>query len=426
MLRLFCVLAVAAWLLAAPLCAPMHAQTAAPGKAYTLPPGKYERAEAYSHWRTGMHFLGALWMAGTLLAILTARLAPRLRTWAENATRRRFLQASLFVPALLLAVDLARLPLDLFNHWLDLRYEQSIQGFGSWLWDWSKAEAIAIAIAIVLAWILYAAIRRSPWRWWLHFWLAALPILVFLLFIEPIAIEPLFYRFEPLSLTQPSLVDSIEKVVSRGSLAIPPDRIYLMKASEKLNAINAYVAGFGSSQRVVVWDTAIAKMTPPEVLFVFGHEMGHYVLGHIPKQFAALASILLLGLFAAYRTLGWALGKWGGRWEIRGVEDWASLPLLLLIFTAMSFLAEPVVNGFSRYFEHQADVYGTEVTFGLIPPAAQTGTEAFQVLGETDLEPPDPNPLVEFWLYDHPSISKRVAFVQQYDPWSQNRTRYVH
>src|SRR4030095_6199192 len=104
---------------------------------------------------------------------------------------------------------------------------------------------------------------------------------------------------------------------------------------------------------------------------------------------------------------------------------WASLPLLILILTAVGFAAEPIANTVSRYFEHQADIYAIEVTFGLIPPAAQTGTEVFQILGESALAEPDPNPLIEFWLYDHPSISERMRFAQQYDPWSRNETKYV-
>jgi Zn-dependent protease with chaperone function len=395
-------------------------------KTYTLPPGKYERAVAYSHWQYAMHFLGVLWAAGTLLAILTLRLAPRLRTWAENYSHRRFVQAAIFVPGFLLMVDVAHLPLDLFGHWLDQHYDQSVQGWGSWAWDWTKGELIEFVIAIVLGWILYSAIWRSPRRWWLHFWFASIPILVFLLFIQPMLIEPLFFQFEPLVATQPALVDALEKVVARGGLSIPPERIYLMKASEKLNSLNAYVAGIGPSKRVVVWDTTIAKMTPPQIQFVFGHEMGHYVLGHIPKQIVFLALLLLGALYTGYRVMSWALSRWGTVWEIRGVEDWASLPLLILIFTVFSFATEPIVNGVGRYFEHQADIYGTEVTFGLIPPAAQTGSEAFQILGEVGLSEPNPNPLIEFWLYDHPSISSRMAFVQHYDPWSRNETVYVH
>ena len=411
----------------------LDAQQAAPPKpqhvqAYTLPPGKLERAIAYSHWRYGLHFLGVVWAIGTLAAMLHYRFAPRLRTRVEHATHRRFAQAALFVPGLLLAIDVARIPLDAFGQWLDRRYDQSVQGWGSWLWDWTKGEAIELSVAIVLGWILYAAIRSDPRRWWFRFWLASLPILVFLLFIEPVVIEPMFFRFEPLasSRAQPNLVDALETVVARGALSIPPERIFLMNASEKLNSINAYVAGIGASKRVVVWDTAIARLTQPQILFVFGHEMGHYVLHHIPKEIGFLALLLLLALYAGYRGVMRALDKWGRGWDIRGVEDWASLPLLLLIVTVFSFLAEPVTNAMSRHYEHEADIYGLEVTFGLIPPAAETATEAFQILGENGLAEPDPNPLIEFWLYDHPSISERVKFAQQYDPSRRAENQFVH
>jgi len=420
-------LALLVWvgLLAAPLAAQQRTPQANPhGQGYKLPPGKYQRAVAYSHWQYAMHFLGVLWTVGTLVVILNLRVAPRLSNWAQHISGRRLLQAALFVPGLMLVLNLPHLPLEMFGHWLDRRYDQSIQGWISWLWDWTKGELLGFGIAIVLAWILYGAIRRSPRRWWLHFWLASLPLLVFLLFIQPLVIEPMFFEFKPLGETQPALVDALLKVVGRGGLTIPADRMYEMKASEKLNSLNAYVSGIGSSKRVVVWDTTIAKMTAPQIQFVFGHEMGHYVLNHVPKEIAIFAVLLLLALLATYHGMNWALERWGPRWEIRGVEDWASLPLLILICTLAVFVAEPIANTVSRYFEHQADIYAIEVTFGLIPPAAQTGAETFQVLGETGLAEPDPNPLIKFWLYDHPSISERVRFAQQYDPWSRNETKY--
>ena len=412
--------------MAAPLAAQQWTrQSSSQIKPYNLPPGKYERAVAYSHWQYAMHFLGVLWTVGTLAAILNLRVAPRLRNWAERLSAGRFLQAAVFVPSLMLAICLPRLPLDMFAQWLERHYDQSVQGWISWLWDWTKGELLGFLLATALAWILYGAIRRSPRHWWFHFWLASLPILVFLFFIQPLVIEPLFFEFKPLGETQPALLDAMLKVVGRGGLSIPADRMYEMNASEKLNSLNAYVSGIGASKRVVVWDTTIAKMTAPQIQFVFGHEMGHYVLNHIPKGIALLALLLLLAMLVGYHGMNWALKRWGSRWEMRGVEDWASLPLLILICTAVGFVAEPITNAVSRYFEHEADIYAIEVTFGLIPPAAQTGTETFQILGEIGLAEPNPNPLIEFWLYDHPSISRRVMFAQQYDPWSRNETKYV-
>ena len=393
---------------------------------YHLPPDKHEKAVAYSRWGYALHFLGAAWTAAVLVGILRSRAAPRLREWIEDKTHRRFWQAVVFMPCLLLAFDIPRLPLSLFWHWINLHYQQSVQGWGSWLWDWTKFEFLQAVAAIFLGWMLNALIWRFPRSWWFRFWLAIVPIFIFIFFIQPEVIEPLFFDFEPLAATQPNLVSAIGKVVERGNLSIPPERIYSMKASEKLTSPNAYVTGIGASKRVVVWDTTTSKMTQPQTLFVFGHEMGHYVLGHMRDLILFACGLIFVAMFATYRVVGRALERWGREWEIRGVEDWAALPLLVLILTTFAFLAEPVINTVSRYYEHQADVYGAEVTFGLIPPAAQTGTATFQVLGELGLEAPNPNPLIKFWLFSHPSISERVAFVQQYDPWSTHETRYVH
>src|SRR5262249_13573714 len=151
----------------------------------------------------------------------------------------------------------------------------------SWFWDWTKGELITVIVGVFAVWILYSIIRRSPRRWWFYFWLVATPMIVFLMFLEPVMVEPLFYKFEPLAEHQPALVARIQKVVARGGLDIPPDRMYEMNASEKLKSLNAYVTGIGASKRVVVWDNTIEKLTPDQILSVFGHEMGHYVLDHV-------------------------------------------------------------------------------------------------------------------------------------------------
>src|SRR5207253_10162960 len=99
----------------------------------------------------------------------------------------------------------------------------------------------------------------------------ALPIfLIFLIFVEPLVLEPLFFRFTPLAASDPQLTAEIERVVQHGGREIPETRMYRMNASSKLNALNAYVTGIGASERVVVWDTTIAQLTTPEILFVFG------------------------------------------------------------------------------------------------------------------------------------------------------------
>src|SRR5439155_27001503 len=138
------------------------------------------------------------------------------------------------------------------------------------------------------------------------FWVASIPITVFVVFVAPMAVDPLFYRFEPLAETQPALVNQIGKAVERAGMRIPADRMFEMKASEKLKSVNAYVTGIGASKRVVVWDTTISKMTKPQTLFIFGHELGHYVLGHIPRTLAVTSAALLLAFFIGQSLLEWA------------------------------------------------------------------------------------------------------------------------
>src|SRR4030095_14933643 len=164
-------------------------------KSYTLPPDRYEKALAYSRIQYALHFIGIAYSLLVLLAILALRIAPIFRDWAERVSHRRIVQAFVFVPLLLFTCNALELPLDAYHHHLALRYAISIQSWGSWLWDWTKGQIIEYVFASILAYILYAVIRRSRRRWWLYFGLASLPMLVFLLFISPLVIDPLFNRF---------------------------------------------------------------------------------------------------------------------------------------------------------------------------------------------------------------------------------------
>jgi STE24 endopeptidase len=392
---------------------------------YTLPPDKLQQAIAYAHARYFLHFADSIWAILVLAAILALGWGGKFRDWAEGGSRRRVGQAAIFIVLLGLTNDLLNLPFEIYGQRVELKFDQSIQSWPSWFWDWTKTELLEFVLGSLLVLLLYAVIRRSPKRWWLYFWLATLPIIFVGMIAEPVLIEPLFYQFQPLASRHPALVDALEKVVARGDLAIPPSHMFEMKASEKTNSLNAYVSGLGASKRVVVWDTTIDKLSTPEILFVFGHEMGHYVLGHVRNTLIFISALLFLLLLAGFYLLGWMLRRWGPRWRIRDAADWASLPALLLLFAIFSFLTEPLVNAYSRNQEHQADVYGLEVTHGLIPNARAVAVHSFQVMGEIDLDEPNPNRFIEFWMFTHPSTSERIAFSESYDPWRDGTTRYV-
>lgn len=395
--------------------------------AYTLPPDRYKKARDLSriHFRFALisfvYGLLALWV------VLRWKLGATYRTWAEKASVRRFLQVLIFSPLLILTIDILELPTGIYDNWISRKYGISVQGWGSWTRDWAKGELISVIIGSLLIWGLYAAIRRSPRRWWFYFWLISLPIAVFLIFLQPLMIDPMFHKFEPLAKRDAALTVSLEKMVQRAGQNIPPERMFWMGAGEKTTALNAYVTGFGASKRIVVWDTTIAKMTTPQITFVVGHEMGHYVLQHIPKGLAFTAVLLFVFFYIGFRSIGWVLARWGGTWGVRGVDDLSSLPALMLLLSILSFIASPITSGVTRYLEHQADVYGLEVTHGLTPDSGQVAAQAFQVLGEVDLSDPKPNPVNVFLFYDHPPIPDRIQFSLTYDPWSEGKQpQFVH
>jgi Zn-dependent protease with chaperone function len=386
--------------------------------AYTLPPDLYAKAHHLNRIRFRMALLGFVYGVAVLGLVLHWKLAPKYRDWSELFSSRMFLQSLIFSPLLLLTIAVLTLPLDIYGEWVEKQYGISIQGWGSWAWDWIKGELISLVIGTILIWLLYVVIHRSARRWWFYFWLITLPIGVFLFFLQPLVIDPMFHKFEPLQQKDPVLAASLEQMVHRAGQDIPPERMFWMGAGEKTTSLNAYVTGIGASKRIVVWDTTIAKMNTQQIVFVAGHEMGHYVLQHIPKGLTFFAVVLLIAFYLGYRCIGWLLARRGAQWEIRGLQDWASLPVLLLLLSVFLFVITPVGSAFSRHLEHQADQYGLEVTHGLTPDSGQVAAQAFQVLGEVGLSDPDPNPVNVFLFYDHPPISDRVQFCLTYDAWS--------
>jgi len=388
---------------------------------YTLPPDKLTQAYALYRLDGTLYFITTIWSLVVLWLMLRTGFGTRLREWAGRASRRRFVQAVVVMSLFTLVVELTQLPFDVYDHHVGLKYGLSVQHWGSWFSDWGKGLLLSFIAAIVLGWILYGVIRRSPRRWWFYFWLALIPIIIFVMFIEPIWIEPIFDKFEPLSENHAGLVAQIERVVNRAGMSIPPQHMFEMKASEKRTTLNAYVSGFGTTKRVVVWDTTMHDMTIPETLFVFGHEMGHYVLHHIPKEVGIDLAILLLLFFVGYRWAKWLVARYGPRWGIRDLADWASLPLLMLVLSLLAFVATPAFNAVSRHYEHQADQYGLEVIHGIVPDSSRVAAMSFQKLGEVSLDYPYVNKFWEFWAWNHPTIASRMIFAQTYRPWDEGK-----
>ncbi len=386
--------------------------------AYTLPPAKLAKAEALDRDRTVMWAVGTVWGLLSLLLMLEWRWAARMRNFAARFTRRPWLQGLLFLPLLLALLALLDLPLAIAGHHIGLAYGLSIERWRPWFWDWTKGLLLSVCGGTLVFSVLFAIVRRWRKTWWLWFWLVSLPFAAAAVYLVPLVIDPLFNHFAPLAQSYPALVQQMERVVAKSGEAIPPSRMFLMRASEKVTGLNAYVTGFGGSKRVVVWDTSLQKATPDEVLFIFGHELGHYVLGDVWHGLLLASLGLLLSLWIGYHVVEWAVRRYGERWAVPGMQDWGAVVVLLLAFDVFGFLSQPVSNAVSRHVEHRADVYGQEIVHGIVANPQQTGQRAFQLLGEESLDVPDPNPFMVFWTYSHPPISARAAFARDYNPWA--------
>jgi Zn-dependent protease with chaperone function len=389
--------------------------------AYSLPPDKLARAITYSRIRVILDFVGSGWGILQLLLLLALGAVAKMSNVAVNLSRNRWIQGFVFTFLLLAVTTVLDLPLDLYGQHAARVYGQSVQGWGSWAWDAVKGFLLTFIFGGLLVMLLFWVIRKSPNRWWFWFWIPAMLAVLIAVFVAPVLIDPIFNKFEPLAKTNPALVDRLEQVVARGGIVIPPDRMFLMKASEKVTTLNAYVTGYGSSKRVVVWDNSITKATPDEISFIFGHEMGHYVLNHIPATLVFLGVLLLLEFYVGYRGVRWIIARYGAEWKIPSQNDWGTLVVLLLVLAVLSFLSEPVVNGYSRMHEHEADVYGQEAIHGIVSDPQRVAQQSFQLLGEMSLTDPNPNPFVEFWTFSHPSVASRAAFAAEYNPWIAGR-----
>ena len=387
------------------------------GQAYSLPPDKLAQAIALSKIRVSLEIAGSLWGLIVLWCLLASRAAARLDSWAWGKTKRRWLQGVMFFAILLVVLAVADLPLDVIGHAASLHYHVSVQRWPAWLIDQGKGLGVSLAIGIPIALFFNWIVRRSPRRYWIWAWLVSMPLILASVFLAPLVLDPIFNKFTPLEPKRPRLVTRLEDVVARTGTNIPPSRMFLMSASEKSNGINAYVTGIGSSKRFVMWDTTMDRMPDDEIMFIFGHESGHYVLNHIPKGLAMSMVGSLFMFWICAHLAEWMVRRFGEKWQVSSVASRAGFLTLVFALSLARFLQTPISNAISRHIEHEADLYGQEAIHGLVPNPQKTAVSAFNHMGEAWLEDPNPNAFVEFWFSSHPSVQKRADFAEHYDPW---------
>ncbi len=347
------------------------------------------------------------------IVLLFSGLSARLRTLAERLGKLRFFAIALygiFFTLLTAAVDL---PFAWFETFVRPHaYGLSSQTAAKWWQDQTIGLVLGCLFLACTLWFPYWLLRKSPKRWWLYTGLAAIPLIALILFVTPIWIEPLFNKFGPMK--DKTLETQILALASRAG--IEGSRVYEVEKSVDTNTVNAYVTGFLDTKRIVLWDTILKKLDGREILLVMGHEMGHYVLGHVPQLIAVASLLILLGLWVVHRAAGGLIARYRERFGFSELSDVASVPLVVLLFSLVGLVLAPAVNAFGRHTEHEADRFGLEITRDNHACAM-----AFVKLQQENLSNPRPGLLYKLWRSDHPPLGERIDFCNDYKPWAEGQ-----
>ena len=393
--------------------------TAAPG---VSPPASGDDApvpvpppseKAVSYYRSG----NVLWIVDQIWGLLIPALflftgfSARIRSWAQKLGRKWFFVIGIYVLIFVVLNFLIDLPLSYYEEFVRQHsYGLSNQTIQKWWADSFKSLMVVSIMCFLFLWVPYLLLKKSPRRWWLYTSLLSIPFLFLVTLVGPVWIDPLFNKFGPMK--DKALEAEILSLAQQAG--INGSRVYEVEKSVDTKEVNAYVAGFMNTKRIVLWDTIIAKLNRRELLVVMAHEMGHYVLNHVVQGIMFGFFLTLFTLYVAYRMADGLIQRFGERIGFEQLSDVASLPLLLLITGILSLAITPVALAFTRHQEHEADRFALEVT-----RTNHAAATAFVKLQEENLAVPRPGLIYKLWRASHPLIGERIDFCNEYRPWKK-------
>ncbi|MBP7611502.1 MAG: M48 family metalloprotease [Steroidobacteraceae bacterium] len=351
------------------------------------------KAAAYT---TGGHWL-LLWnlLVSALIAWLIVRSGILDRISAKLGTRGSNIKAFVIAAAYFLVANLISLPWTLYQEWWrELGYGRTSQPIG----DFLGQSALSVAIFAVLVGLffvgVYALMRRAGRFWWV--WSGGLTAvaLSILLLAGPVFIEPLFNDYQPVPAGE--VRDAL--VVMAKQASVPEDRLFVYDGSRQSNNFTANVSGLAGSVRIAISDIAFKGATLDEVKAVTGHEIGHYVLGHVWRTVILLSVLAVLFFFVADRTFPWFARAFGSD---ASIGDPTGLPVLVFMVSLFLLFAQPLLNDTIRTGENRADQYSLETVN--LPDALATA-----LVKTAEYRNPRPEKLEEVLFYTHPSVERRV------------------
>jgi STE24 endopeptidase len=294
------------------------------------------------------------------------------------------------------------LPLSFYaGYTLPHRFGQSNQDVKGWASDQVKGLLVGGVIGALVLEVIYAVLRAYPETWWL--WAAGILLLfnVVLAILAPVLLMPIFYKVIPLDAEHADLVARLTRLAQQAGTQVRG--VYKFDMSRRTKAANAALTGLGKTRRIILADTLISEFSPDEIETVLAHELGHHVNRDIPLLIVVDSILTLVGLYLAGLGLSWGIAVFG----FSCPADIAALPLFLLVMGGYSLVTIPLSNGFSRWRERLADEYALQAT-----GKGEAYASALARLSNQNLADADPQPWVEWLLYSHPALGKRIRMAQ--------------
>lgn len=336
--------------------------------------------------------------------ILITGISRLFEKWSSEQFKWSIFRTTMYLFFLSLLLFILQFPLEYYRYMLSKSYGISTQIFSSWMRENIIDFWLEFGMSVIMIAVLYWLIRKSPKKWWLYAWALTVPFSIFLMFIQPVVIDPIYNDFSPL--TDKELETKILSLAEQAD--IPSDHVFEVNMSEKTNALNAYVTGIGDNSRIVLWDTTLKRLTHDEILFIMAHEMGHYLLKDIYINIAVYLIMTLIGLWLIAKIMPWTIHRYGPILKIKEMGNLNSLPLFLLISSLLLFFSSPLSNAISRYQEIRADEFAIELVEN--PEAA---VSSFQQLTKAGLSEVNPPALVKWFRYTHPPMLERIDKVAE-------------
>jgi STE24 endopeptidase len=398
---------------AAAIALPVAAYAANPGfdveaatRAYTsmLQGPARERSDAYFEGGYWLPLWGALISIALDLVILNLGLSARFRSWGERISRRPWIVTGVTALCYSALGTIVTLPWALYTGFFrEKQYGLMNLDLGGWFAQFAIGFALSMVMGTLLIVLIYAVIRRFPKRWWL---LATGVVGLFAtlgMLIAPVYIAPLFNTYT--ELPEGPVRDRIVGMAKAND--VPAEHIYLFDASKQSDRISANVSGVGPTIRISLNDNLLNRSSEPEIAAVMGHELGHYVLGHVWRNLIFVTALAALALFLISRIVPALIARYGARWGVRDVGDPASMPVFSLCLAVFGLLATPAMNTLIRVDESEADAFGLNA-------AREPDGFASAAMKLSEYRKIEPGPVEEALFFDHPSGRTRVRMAMQW------------